>query len=264
MADDKPMRNGHADQGASLGFVVDTAGDATLGQLAPSLSKKVRKQGEPDPLFTGAVSHIVDKKPLAIVDTEGNETFRWEPHMPVPMDPRLWQGVVVKELPKAVRKVRRDWMAARRAEKKSRESQGSKAPLQKKSKGQRKVEAREDFVKKVLHESRQAVKNAPDGVRPAEIYVSIDGINDVPLVKVESLYGPFKKGELALARTVARRVLRNVKRALKAEKGKGKGKGWKKRERAAKDAATNAGISGFVDRARIDVKAGSAVKDLLL
>ena len=80
--------------------------------------------------------------------------------------------------------------------------------------------------------------------------VAIDGVQNVPFVKVESTHGIFKKDEINLARTVARRVLRTVKREERAKNGKGKG--WKKRERAAKEAARNAGISGFTDKARFE------------
>ena len=67
---------------------------------------------------------------------------------------------------------------------------------------------------------------------------TIDGIENVPLVKVESQGGQkASKTEVSLARTVARRVQRNVKRAQKAEKGKGKG--WKKQQKIDAEKAKN-------------------------
>ena len=219
-----------------LGFVVDTTGDANLANQSHSL------------------------KPLAIIDMQGNETLQWASNMPVPLDPRIWEGKKVKDLPKAVRKARKEFMAARREAKKSAAIQGKKTPTQKKAKGQRKVEAREAFVKQVLFESRKALRTAGSGGK-VEGMVTIDGIANVPLVKLETREGMFKKNEVGLARTVARRVLRNVRRQQKAEKGKGKG--WKKRERSAKEAARNAGIRGFTDKARLEAGA-DRVRDLLL
>ena len=233
-------------------FVVDTIGDASLAnQLTnPSLAN------QPTAFSKQAIVAISDGQPLAIVDTQGNETFKWQPNMPVPMNPRIWQGQKVKDLPKAVRKARKEWMRVKREEKKSDAIQGVKKAPQKKAKGARKVEAREAFVKQVLFESRKAIRTGQGSGM-----VTIEGIANVPLVKLETREGMFRKGEVSLARTVARRVLRNVRRAQKAEKGKGKG--WKKRERSAKEAARNAGISGFTDKARLEVR-GQGNRDLLL
>ena len=232
----------HSDGAASdnLGFVVDLTGDENLGTKS---SKMISVPASTE-------------NPLAIVDADGDETLAWEPNMPVPLDPRLWQGKDVKSLPRPIRKARKEWMRLRREAKKAQQSEGAKKPQQKKAKGQRKIEAREAFVKQVLNESRKALRTGNSNVM-----VTIEGIENVPLVKVKTSEGAFKKDEVALARTVARRVLRNVRRQQKAEKGKGKG--WKKRERSAKEAARNAGISGFTDRARLDGR-GTTNADLLL
>ena len=197
-------------------------------------------------------------KPLAVLDTAGDNTLVYKGSMPVPLDPRIWEGKVVKDLPKEVRKARRAWLAARRQEKKARanaEGRGKSRPADFKPKGVRKVEAREAFVRKVLFESRNALKqNGSAGGS-----TTIDGVENVPLVKIESTTGIYPKSEVALARTVARRVLRNVKREEKAANGKGKG--WKKRERSDKEAARNRGISGSTSQARF---ATGANRDLLL
>jgi len=210
------------------------------------------------------VAFIVDTvgdngaKPLAILDTAGDDKLVYKGSMPVPLDPRIWEGKVVKDLPKEVRKARRAWLAARRQEKKARvnaEGKGKSRPANFKPKGVRKVEAREAFVRKVLFESRNALKqNGSAGGS-----TTIDGVENVPLVKVESTAGIYPKSEVALARTVARRVLRNVKREEKAANGKGKG--WKKRERSDKEATRNRGISGSTNQARF---ATGANRDLLL
>lgn len=216
---------------AGLGFIIDTEGDDKLASF-PDRARAVIREG----------------KPLAIVDTAGNETYSYTPNMPVPLDPRIWEGRNVKDLPKAVRKARRDWMAVKREEKKSRatENGAHKKLSQKQAKGQRKIAAREAFVKQVLFHSRNALRENAS----ASGMVTIDGVQNVPLLKVESTHGIFKKDEINLARTVARRVLRTVKREQRAKDGKGKG--WKKRERAMKEAARNAGISGFTDKARFE------------
>lgn len=244
-----------------LVFAVDTVGDSTLAAAdidAPTnfiqKTRSVIAQGS---------------KPLAVVDTAGDDAYTTAANMPVPLDPRIWEGKNVKELPRHIRKARQEWMKLKREDKKARQAEapGRKADLTpKKSKGQRKIEAREAFVKKILYESRKVLaQGGGDGMMTIEVPngsgKDTTKIENVPLVKVESREGMFKKSEVGLARTVARRVLRNVRREVKAEKGKGKG--FKKRERAAKERARDAGISGPTDKVKY-VGAGREVPDLLL
>ena len=212
-----------------FGFIVDTAGDDSLAVKAPGT-------GPDGPL-------------LAMVDTEGDATYTADrANMPIPLDPRVWEGIKPKDMPKPMRKARQQWMKQRREERKARQLADKPPKPPKKSKGQRKVEARENFVKQILFHSRKALIAGTN--MNNDTAVTIEGVEGVPLVKLQSREGIFKKDEVALARTVARRVLRHVKREEKAKNGKGKG--FKKRERSAKEAARNAGISGFTDRARLD------------
>ncbi|KAK3710713.1 hypothetical protein LTR37_010132 [Vermiconidia calcicola] len=224
-----PATNGANAGEEDLGFVVDTTGDDHL-----------------DPDRRAIIANGTTSKPLAVIDTAGDATYNSAPNMPIPLDPRIWEGQKPSELPRAVRKARKEWMRQKREEKKARRAGAGEAAPPRKSKGARKVEAREAFVKQILFHSRQYLRSGGQG-EPG--MVTIEGVENVPLVKLGTKEGMFKKDEVGLARTVARRVLRNVRRAQKAEKGKGKG--WKKRERAAKEAARNAGISGPTTQARL-------------
>lgn len=227
------------DADRTLGFVIDTVGEG------------------------GAVQQPA--KPLAIVDTAGNDTYDDTANLPVPLDPRLWEGKKISDLPRHIRKARKEWMALRRTERKqakleakATQSKSSTAPP--KTRGERKTEAREAFVKQILFNSRKELSRTG---MPPHGAMTIEGVEGVPMVKVESRTGMYSKFEISLARTVARRVLRNVKREEKAKKGKGKGS--KKRERRAKDAAVNAGISGSTDKARLEAGSGKSTKaDVLL
>ncbi|KAK5121259.1 hypothetical protein LTR85_005425 [Meristemomyces frigidus] len=201
-------------------FVIDTAG-TELRNIDPE-----------DPnLGLKATSAIGRETEFAVVDAAGNESLRWAPGMPIPLDPRIWAGVKPNELPKIVRKVRKDWMAVRREEKKQRKlaafpSKNGGVQEEKKAKGQVKVEKRELFVRNILNESRRKAGGSEEGSTS-----TIDGVDDVPLVKVGTSQGAFTKDEVARARTVARRTLRMAKREDRAAKGKEKG--YKKRDKAA-------------------------------
>ena len=214
-----------------LGFVVDTAGDSKLASTSASEIKVTSKSTSsdkkkgPTDFSVQAIAALSQARPIDIVDETGKEIFKWEPSMDIPLDPRIWEGQVVKDLPKKIRRARRDWMAAKR-EKRKAEKAGGTAPAARKPKGQRKVEAREAFVKQILFESRKAYSSGRGGAGVA----TIEGVPNVSLVKIETRNGPYSKAEVSSARTVARRTQRNVKRQLKADRGKGKG--WKKRERA--------------------------------
>lgn len=188
-----------------LGFVVDTAGDDSLAVKPP----------------TGDAVEV-NRVPLAIVDAEGDATHTVDhTQAPFPLDPSLWEAIKPKDMPKPMRKAR--------------EGEGGAVTeaAKKKDKGQRKVEARESFAKDILARSRKA-KTSDCGAS-----VTIDGVANVPLVKLKSREGKFSREETALARTVARTVLKDEKREAKTKKGKGKG--WKKRERV--DREKGCGIS---------------------
>ncbi|KAF2483426.1 hypothetical protein BDY17DRAFT_297414 [Neohortaea acidophila] len=204
------VANGDAED-RSEGFVIDTEGDENLTN--PHTQAKVPS---------------ANSRPLAGLEPAGDESYIYIPGRPVPLDPRIWEGKVVKDLPKAVRKARRDWMAAKREAKKVRAGRALPA-APKVSRGQRKIEEREALAKQILLHSRRETQGAGDGSG----MVALGGVQDVPLVKVQSTLGGFSKEEVALARAVARRVLKNVKREERAKKvSKDKGKGYKKRKQA--------------------------------
>ena len=221
---------GDSSVSGALEFVHDTTGDETLAALAP-------KHGDP----------------LAVVDSIGDETLQWRPGMVVPLDPRIWEGHNAKELPKEIRKARKEWLRQKREEKKATRNatgEGKKQAVHKKPRGQRKVETRETFVRQILNESRKAKRFD----RPNTL-ATIEGVENVPLVKLQTSEGLFTKLETNSARTIARRVLRTVKRDEKAKGGKGKG--YKKKERRERERERNAGISASTTRPRLD---GSVVK----
>ncbi|KAK4891315.1 hypothetical protein LTR27_010118 [Elasticomyces elasticus] len=212
----------------SIGFVVDTTGDESLATKAPKMKKD--KDLPQLPEFAEALAKIARNEPVVITDDFGEETFRWDSSIPIPHDKRLWQGVEIKTLPKIVRKARKEWMAGRRESKKTghdptKVEKGEVTP--KKSKGTRKVEAREGLLWKILLKSRQYAKDGKlEGRKASEIKVEVGGYKDVPLVQVGG-GTEFTKGEMSLARTVATRI-------LKREKTDGKGEKWEGKEKKKK------------------------------
>lgn len=82
---------------AAVDFVVDTTGDSTLKSQAMLTS-----------------TPVVTTSSLDVIDKEGNIRYTVIPGIPVPLDPTIWTGVDVKSLPKAVRRARKEWMAAKR------------------------------------------------------------------------------------------------------------------------------------------------------
>jgi hypothetical protein len=196
------------------GFVVDTTGDVSL--TVPTAREFSQR----------AIAAISDNQSITMKDQQG-KLFRWTSDSPIPMDPRIWSGIEAKEikfmLPRPIREVRRKYMALQRVAKKQARDPNA-VTEEKNARGQLKTEKREAFKTKLLKMSREAIKEGRElGT------VEIDGVQ-VPLIKVHSMSGEFKKDEIALARTTARRVLRNAKREEKAAKGRGKG--WKKRGRS--------------------------------
>ena len=222
-----------------LDFVIDTTGDSSLAVKAPG--------GIP----VGAGNDMY------VADTEGDATLHsGSGNEPVPLDPRIWKGIKPKDMPKPMRKARKEWMKARREEKRGQNDQAEPLQTPKKSKSERKVEARDNFVKQLLFRSREALRNGSN----EDASTTIEGVENVPLVRVKSNEGSFSKEEIALARTVTRRVLRDVKREEKAKLGKGKGH----KKRSAKEAARETGISGPTNRASLASGAQSNGRTALL
>ncbi|KAK5730680.1 hypothetical protein LTR15_000617 [Elasticomyces elasticus] len=135
----------------SIGFVVDTTGDESLAIKPPKMKKE--KDLPQLPEFAEALAKIGRNEAVVITDDLGEEIFRWDSSIPVPHDKRLWQGVEIKTLPKIVRKARKEWMAIRTEAKKQGLDPGKVENGEvtlKKSKGTRKVEAREGLLWKIL------------------------------------------------------------------------------------------------------------------
>ncbi|KAK0865504.1 hypothetical protein LTR91_012258 [Friedmanniomyces endolithicus] len=241
-----------------LGFVVDTAGDDTLATDPPAKEIKDTdlrklpdltvdtadnyvlatdslvertKNTEPAQLpdFADALTKIANNEPVVITEPNGTETFRWDPSMPVPHDLRLWQGVIIKQLPKLVRKARKDWMAVHRAERKL----GDRLRAgQEESKRARMVEIREDLTWRILLKSRLAGEEAGPGAEmPSVVRTNVEMLENVPLVAITPAE-TFSKREVTSARSVASDILGMEQPETKAKKGKSK-----KQPKAKKTAA---------------------------
>lgn len=167
-----------------LGFVVDTAGDAALSAH-----------------YAGSK---VDGQPLSI------EQYRGAPDTPVPLDPSIWEGQNVKDLPKAVRSARKQWMAQRREARKAAKANDARTAKQaKKARSRIKVEDSDAVARTLLTASRKAKGKAG--------LVDIRGVKDVPLVKVVSRKGEYSKEEMIAATRMAKRVLRDASRDEEAD-----------------------------------------------
>ncbi|KAK1064072.1 hypothetical protein LTR74_008998 [Friedmanniomyces endolithicus] len=229
-----------------LGFVVDTAGDDTLATDPPakeikdtdlrklpdltvdtadnyvlatdSLVERI-KNTEPAQLpgFADALTKIANNEPVVITEPDGTETFRWDPSMPVPHDLRLWQGVIIKQLPKLVRKARKDWMAVHRAERKL----GDRLRAgQEESERAGMVEICEDLTWRILLKSRLAGEEAGPGAEmTSEVRTNVEMLENVPLVAITPAE-TFSKREVTSARSVASEILGMEQPETKAKKGK--------------------------------------------
>ncbi|KAK4542836.1 hypothetical protein LTR36_006212 [Oleoguttula mirabilis] len=230
-------------------FIINTAGTNNSDTLAIDPANNPTSGRD-------ATSAISRAQPFTLPSADSaaaggaESNLRWEPGMPIPLDPRIWAGVTPNELPKGVRQARKAWMALRREGKKGKNGKlgdGAKTAKEKgKSKGERKVAMREAFVHNILTASRshaaEAQQSSGSGSgsgkgedKPSTtptMTATIDGIPKIPPIKVTTTgTSAFAKCEVARARTVARRVLRSAKReARAAEKGGGEGKGWKKKK----------------------------------
>lgn len=223
------------------GFVIDTEGDASLTTARSSTTARLSRSRQNDGPAIGQAQEAAPQSE------------------PQPSQP--WDDVDVKTPALSNREAKKAAKLAKREERGARSlPAGDEAPVtKKKAKGQRKVEAREAFMKQILYHSRRALRDrqsgstiALDSTGPAGT-ATVDGIANVPLVKVETSEGQFKKAEVSAARTVARRVQRMQKREDRAKKGKGKG--WKKRERAANDMEKNAAFLAPMPKTLVRVAA---------
>ncbi|KAF2767031.1 hypothetical protein EJ03DRAFT_329582 [Teratosphaeria nubilosa] len=103
-----------------LAFVIDTTGDPTFASReTTSVPATFSKQ---------AIDGISAGELTVITNEAGDEIFRWHPDMPIPLDPRIWEDVEMKQLPKVIREARRAWRVGREARKVKRASgKGKKA-----------------------------------------------------------------------------------------------------------------------------------------
>ncbi|GAB1736958.1 hypothetical protein NU219Hw_g326t1 [Hortaea werneckii] len=94
---------------STLPIVIDTAKGApahlTLRTSEPDSSLRACQAIERDMAFV-------------LLDGAGEKSLSWKPGDVVPADERLWAGIAIKELPKSVRKARKEWMSARGVERK--------------------------------------------------------------------------------------------------------------------------------------------------
>ncbi|KAI7552326.1 hypothetical protein KC331_g1956 [Hortaea werneckii] len=94
---------------SNLPIVIDTPngnpGTLTLRTSEPDSSLRACQAIERDMAFV-------------LLDEAGEEVFSWKPGDVVPADERLWAGIATKELPKSVRRARKEWMNARGIERK--------------------------------------------------------------------------------------------------------------------------------------------------
>ena len=211
-AHDQDADVNHSSDSKSVKFIIDIVGEdpEADGKIGPAARQAIR-----------------EGRAITLYDDEGKATSHWEPDTPVPVDIRLWQDVKANTLPRPVRKARLEWLKQRRAERKAkpvaREKSGKQKPKQ--TKGQRNIEAREELVKQVLVASRKALIN---GSQPETM--EVNGVANVPLVKVTSTNGQFSKAEMALARSASRSALKRAKQEAKQEKKAAVGRRGPKRK----------------------------------
>ncbi|GAB1733958.1 hypothetical protein NU195Hw_g8237t1 [Hortaea werneckii] len=75
------------------------------------------RANEPDSSVR-ACQAIEREMAFVLLDGAGEKTLSWKPGNIVPVDERLWAGVDTKQLPKSVRKARKEWMHVRGSERK--------------------------------------------------------------------------------------------------------------------------------------------------
>jgi hypothetical protein len=122
----------------------------------PELSVISPKVSKPTQLASKAIAAITEERAFTVHDTEGNATLQWQPGNPVPPDPRIWEGVVIKELPRKIRDASKRFFILRREERKEAQDPNYRK-IEKKARGARKIEEREKFLHAILHASRAAL-----------------------------------------------------------------------------------------------------------
>ncbi|KAI6878417.1 hypothetical protein KC363_g8448 [Hortaea werneckii] len=98
-----------ANSASTLPIVIDTPngapGTLTLRTSEPGYSLRACQAIERDMAFV-------------LLDEAGEKNLSWKPGDAAPVDERLWDGVDTKDLPKSVRRARKEWMSARGFERK--------------------------------------------------------------------------------------------------------------------------------------------------
>lgn len=138
---------------------------------------------------------------LFVVDLEGDTSVPPPTYTPLPdgtcpLDPTIWEGRVVKHLPKAVRAARREWMRNRRVERKIKAGKPIEAV-----------------------ETRAMMKLAKRATLTAEI------LNEAGITQGAT------EEQRSEARRKASKLMKEEKREQKAQKAEGKLKGSKKKDR---------------------------------
>ncbi|KAI7233098.1 hypothetical protein KC330_g5562 [Hortaea werneckii] len=103
----KQLQTGNA--ASNLPIVIDTP-NGTPGTLT-------LRTNEPDSSLQ-ACQAIEREMAFVLFDEAGEKILSWKPGDAVPADESLWAGVATKELPKSIRKARKEWMSARGIERK--------------------------------------------------------------------------------------------------------------------------------------------------
>ncbi|KAI7137760.1 hypothetical protein KC343_g18655 [Hortaea werneckii] len=95
---------------STLPIVIDTPNGDIPGTLTI-------RTNEPDSSLR-ACQAIEREMAFTLLDEAGEKTLSWKPGDAVPVDERLWAGIATKELPKSVRRARKEWMHVRGSERK--------------------------------------------------------------------------------------------------------------------------------------------------
>ncbi|KAK6432124.1 hypothetical protein LTR95_011713, partial [Oleoguttula sp. CCFEE 5521] len=182
------------------------------GLPLPSITKPKSAAPVVDP--AGFVVDTVGANPSAPAPPPPTDSIPRDADGKVPMDPTLWEGKIVKDLPRPIRAARTRWMAARRAERKI--ASGKVGRNEGKSHGVVKTERQERSVLELLRKCR-TMKNSGS----TENTVRMENGPLMPVLRVTSEDGAFNKKEMKLAQRVVRRMGRSEKKAKKLEKKKG-------------------------------------------
>ncbi|KAI7151952.1 hypothetical protein KC349_g9236 [Hortaea werneckii] len=94
---------------SNLPIVIDTPNDAP--------AHLTLRTNEPDSSLR-ACQAVERQMAFVLLEEAGEKALSWKPGDVVPADERLWAGVATKELPKSIRKARKEWMNVRGSERK--------------------------------------------------------------------------------------------------------------------------------------------------